>query len=141
MMPDEFDDIFEMFDKIFKEMMSGTRYSNSNIFPWMNTSNYVHDRNVIRSKSMAHREEIFNYDTEVIVVIEIGHEIEKTDIHVDVLENDGRRILEVKSPLTGTSLLRRYALTSNMTGEVDWTFSNGILEIRLKVTPEVVELD
>lgn len=137
-MTDDIDDIFKTFDKFFNRMIKESGFGNAGIFPWSNTNSYQKHREVVRSTSPP-REEIFRYDDNITVVMELGYKYNEDNIAIDIIEKDGKRILQVKS--VDKKITRRYALASDMTGEFDWAVTNGILEIVLQKTVEVVDLE
>jgi len=137
-MTDEIDDIFKKFDEIFEAMMKQSNYRDSNVFPWTKTREYSRDRNVLRAQDRATREEIFQNDDNVVIVMELGYGYNEDSLVVKIIERNERRILQVKSK--DDKFTRRYALTSDMTGEFKWCVNNGILEIILYKVTEVVEL-
>lgn len=138
-MTDEIDEIFRVFDKMFEDMMKHAGMKkNTGVFPWGTTNEYVSDRNALRSQSMATREEIFYNDDNVTVVMRLGYGYSDENIMVELIEKNKRRILQVKSD--DGKITRHYALSPTMTGKFEWYITNGIIEIVLQKTPEVVEL-
>ena len=133
------DDIFARFDKFFADMIKNAGFGDSGVFPWSTTRQYRSDRNIIRSQSVSPREEIFRHESNVTIVMELGYGYDNDNINVGIIENDGRRILQVISD--DGALVRRYALAQDMTGEFDWRVMNGILEVVLAKTVEVVDLE
>lgn len=71
--------------------------------------------------------------------MELGPGYHQDNIVIEVIEHKGRRILQVKS--TDGRFTRRYALADDMTGEFEYYVNNGIMEMTLEKTPEVIDLD
>lgn len=75
-------------------------------------------------------EEIIQYDNHVLLVMELGPQFTKENTSVEMIQRDDRRILEIKSFMN--SFVRRYGMSSDMTGAFDWDLRNGMLEVILK---------
>ena len=137
-MVDDIEDIFKMFDKMWESMTKQAGVSNRGVLPWNMTRSYHRDRNVVRSQNPSKREEIFQHDDNVTIVMEIGYGYNKENVKVDIIERDEKRILQLKS-MDG-HITRHYILTDDMSGEFGWHIVNGVLELMIHRTPEAIDL-
>jgi hypothetical protein len=74
-------------------------------------------------------EEILQFPDALLLVMELGPEFTEENVTVELIERNGRRILEVKSFVN--NFVRRYGLSDDMTGAFDWSMQYGVIEIRL----------
>ncbi len=113
-------DIDDIFDELFKNMrrfmQDGTLFRPPERFRQTGTA----------PKS----EEIIQYDDHILLVMELGTQFDRTNTTVEMIERDSRRILEIKSFVN--DFVRRYGMSSDMTGEFDWDIRNGMFEVKLK---------
>jgi hypothetical protein len=137
-MTDDTDDIFKLFDKMWDSMAKQAGFSNRGVLPWAGGNRYKQDRNVIRSQKPSKREEIFQNDDNVTIVMELGYGYNKDNVKIDIIERDEKRILQLKT--NDGHITRHYILTDDMSGEFGWHIVNGVLELMIHRTPEAIDL-
>ncbi|MFW9920880.1 MAG: hypothetical protein ACFFED_14870 [Candidatus Thorarchaeota archaeon] len=118
-------DIDDIFDELFKNMR---RFMQDGAL-FRPPEKFRHSGSAPKS------EEIIQYDDHVLLVMELGPQFSQENTTIEMIQRDERRILEIKSFVNG--LVRRYGMSSDMTGDFDWDIRNGMLEVILKRVPPV----
>ncbi len=113
-------DIDDIFDELFKNMRR-----------FMKDDALFRPPEMFRQSGTGPKsEEIIQYDDHVLLVMELGPQFIHENTTVEMIQRDERRILEIKSFVN--NFVRRYGLSSDMTGEFEWEIRNGMLEVILR---------